>query len=238
MTLIKPYRSIPIRECGEPLVPIPRGAFAFFDPHPYIEMGASYGSASPWMLRRSVLESLKEAQQRLHRLKPGWKIKLFDAYRPVAVQTFLVDREFVLQARHAGLNPARLSESERERIMDKVFRLFAVPSAAPATPPPHSTGAAFDCTLADEAGNDVDMGSPIDENSDQSISDYFADVGNEKARQAHANRTFLKDLLYVEGMRRNPNEWWHFSRGDQLAIWIDRDISPQGFAVYGRADLL
>src|ERR1700693_4350157 len=70
MSLIKPYRSIPIHECGEPLVPIPREAFAFFDPHPYIAMGAPYGVSSPWMLRLSVLGALQKAQQRLHGLKP------------------------------------------------------------------------------------------------------------------------------------------------------------------------
>ena len=82
------------------------------------------------------------------------------------------------------------------------------------------------------------MGSPIDENSDQSTSDHFANIPYPAAQQAHANRTLLKDMLYAEGMRRNPSEWWHFSRGDQLATWIGHEISPQNFAIYGRADLL
>ena len=189
-------------------------------------------------VRQSVLEALQKSQQHLQSLKPGWKIKLFDAYRPIAVQTFMVEYEFAILARQEGLRPTELSEADRERLMDKVFRIYAVPSAAPATPPPHSTGAAFDCTLVDEAGNDVDMGSPIDENSDRSISDHFASAQDAAGMRAHANRTLLKDILRAEGICRNPNEWWHFSRGDQLAAWIDREISPQGFAIYGRADLL
>ena len=43
---MKAYRTIPIRECGEPLMPIPKGDFAFFDPPPYMAFGASYGDAS------------------------------------------------------------------------------------------------------------------------------------------------------------------------------------------------
>jgi len=45
MSPVKPYRSIPIRECGEALVHIPRDAFAFYDPHAYVALGAPYGGA-------------------------------------------------------------------------------------------------------------------------------------------------------------------------------------------------
>ena len=56
------------------------------------------------------------------------------------------------------------------------------------------------------------------------------------AKRAHANRVLLNDMMQAEGFRRNPTEWWHFSRGDQLAVWIDREKAPRGFALYGRAD--
>ncbi|MDE1900166.1 MAG: D-alanyl-D-alanine dipeptidase [Alphaproteobacteria bacterium] len=234
---MKPYRTIPIRDCGEPLVEIPRDIFAFFDPHPYAALGAPYGDASPWMLRASVLDALIKAQAQLQASNPGWKIMLFDAYRPNAVQAFMVERELAALARAQGLDPARLTDAERENLMPKVLRIWGMPSADPATPPPHSTGAVVDCTLADERGHEIDMGSPIDENSDRSNPDYFA-AADGTGQQAHANRVLLNTVMAAQGFTRNPTEWWHFSRGDQLATWIAHGQRVEGTAIYGRADLL
>src|SRR5512137_717111 len=80
------YRAIPIAECGEPLVEIPAAPFACVDPPPYVALGAPYGGASPWQLRRRVLDALLAAAQHLSARQPGWRLKLFDAYRPVSVQ--------------------------------------------------------------------------------------------------------------------------------------------------------
>jgi D-alanyl-D-alanine dipeptidase len=237
MPPLKPYSLMPIHECGEPLVPIPHDDFAFFEPHPYLALGAPYGAASPWMLRRSVLESLRKAQQNLQKLRPHWKFMLFDAYRPNEVQAFMVERELATLALIEGLEPASLTETDRERLLVKVFRIFAIPSDDPAMPPPHSTGAVFDLTLADANGHEVDMGSPVDENSDRSYPDYFALATDAASKAAHANRVLLHDLLRAEGFRRNPGEWWHFSRGDQLAVWVDRNrADAPKFAIYGRAE--
>jgi D-alanyl-D-alanine dipeptidase len=233
----KPYRSVPIRECGEPMALIPQGVFTLVEPHPYVAAGAPYGKVSPWTLRKSIVDSLRNAQTNLSKLRPGWNIQLFDAYRPNAVQAYMVELEFAAQAKKQGLDPKALSESERDSLSGKVFRLWGIPSDDPAMPPPHSTGAAFDCTLIDEAGREVDMGSPIDENSPRSLPDAFAAAADDAGKQAHANRVFLHELMRAEGFVRNVSEWWHFSRGDQLAVWIEREKKPQAFAIYGRATL-
>jgi len=233
---MKPYRSIPIEECGEPLVPIPKDRLAFFEPHPYQALGAPYGNASPWMLRKSVLESLLRAQNQLEQQRPGWKIKLFDAYRPNAVQIFMVEREYKLVAQKAGLDPDILTPAEREELAPRVYRVFAKPSDDPATPPPHSTGAVIDCTLCDEKGNDIDMGSPIDENSDRSNADFFENAPDPKSKAAHRRRLFLKEILEAGGFRRLKTEWWHFSLGDQHWVFREREVTgdPTIIARYGR----
>ncbi|MDR3424007.1 MAG: M15 family metallopeptidase [Alphaproteobacteria bacterium] len=231
---LKPYRSIPIRECGEALVAIPRGEIALAEPHPYMALGAPYGAEGPWMLRESIVESLLKTQRRLQKLRPGWKILLTDAFRPNEVQVFGFNRELALQAKAMGLSPDNLSPSEHEKLIEKVCRVWAFPSDDPAMPPPHSTGAAFDCTLMDENGREVDMGSPIDENSDRSMPDYFAAALDDVGKLAHAHRVLLNDVLLTEGFIRAPSEWWHFSRGDQLAVWINREKEPEGVAIYGR----
>jgi len=111
---MKPYRKLPILECGEPLVPIPHDVFVFFEPHPYMQLGATYGSTiSPWMLRQGVMQALQRAQSRLQQKYPGWKIKLFDAYRPNAVQAFMVEYEFQLQVKG---NRARSGQGSRKTI--------------------------------------------------------------------------------------------------------------------------
>lgn len=236
MIAVKPYQGVPIVECGEPLIPIPGNVFAFFEPHPYAD--APYGEESPWVLRKSVLESLIKAQVRLDKIRPGWKIKIFDAYRPVPVQAFMVKRELCTLAKNEGLDPATLRKTDCARLLPQVYRLFARPSKNPLRPPPHSTGGVIDCTLQDEKGHEVNMGSPIDENSNRSKPDYFAAAMDVTGQQAHANRALLNDILNAEGFHRNPSEWWHFSKGDQLAVWVDRAINPKGAAIYGRADLL
>ena len=233
---MKPYQTIPILDCGEPLVPIPHERFVFFTPPPYTALGAPYGGASPWTLRKGLLDGLNAAQDRLDKLKPGWKIMIFDGYRPNAVQAFMVEREFALEAHAAGLDPLNLTDEDREKLGEKVFRLWGVPSENPATPPPHSTGGAIDCTLADETGKEIDMGSPIDENSDRSNPDYFADARDEKGRAAHANRILLHTIFQAEGFTRHHTEWWHFSRGDQYWAWQKREDGGEASvtAIYGR----
>jgi D-alanyl-D-alanine dipeptidase len=231
---MKPYRSLPILECGEPLLPISADDFLLTDPPPYAVYGAQYLDSSPWMLRSGVLERLYDAQRILADRHPAWRIKLFDAYRPNTVQSFMVQHEFLLLS--GGRSPDGVPEPERASLWERTYRIWAEPSDDPATPPPHSTGAALDLTLVDEQGREVSMGSPIDENSDRSNPDYFV----ERNPAVHANRELLREVMQAAGFRRHPFEWWHFSVGDQMWVWQIRQINPdsQAVACYGRADLL
>ncbi|HEX8963376.1 MAG TPA: M15 family metallopeptidase [Rhodocyclaceae bacterium] len=234
------YRALPIAECGDPLVAIPADAFAFTDPHPYMAFGAPYGNASPWMLRRRVLDALLDAQARLSAHSPGWRLKLFDAYRPVAVQAFMVWREFRQQAERAGRpldgvrSPEELAARDPgyyRRLAAVVFRFWGVPSEDPRTPPPHSTGAAVDLTLQDAAGRETDMGCPIDETSERAYPDFFAASPEPALRAIHARRELLNRVMAAAGFNRHANEWWHFSLGDQMAACARGEPA----ALYGRA---
>lgn len=91
---MRPYNNIPIIECNEPLVKIPLENFAVETPHPYEKLGAPYGQYSPYFLRQSVIHCLIEAQNYLQQKYPDWQIQIFDAYRPIAVQQFMVDYSF------------------------------------------------------------------------------------------------------------------------------------------------
>lgn len=241
---MKPYQQIPISECGESLVPIPLEQFAVEQPHPYVKVAAPYGDKSPYFLRQGVLERLLQAQRSLQQICPDWRIQIFDAYRPLAVQQYMVDFSATQAAAVQGLVLEQLPVADRQTILEQVYQFWAVPSYDPATPPPHSTGAAIDVTLVDAMGEVVDMGSPIDEMSLRSYPDYFAEADEPHAMKPesmqgtlptqkdrsegdrskfstfHHHRQLLKQIMVGAGFRQHPREWWHFSFGDQLWAWL------------------
>ena len=227
-----------ILECEELLVPIPLELFAVESPHPYQRLGATYGGRSPYLLRQSVLDSLLQAQVQLQHHHPRWQIQIFDAYRPVAVQQFMVDYTFAEVVKNQGLIPSKLSEVQRQAIWHQVYQIWAVPSFDRTTPPPHSTGAAVDVTLVDSTGETVNMGSAIDELSARSHPDYFANSLAPVEQQYHANRRLLCQVMIAAGFKRHPEEWWHFSIGDQMWAWLSRQTNPDNLVVarYGRVD--
>jgi D-alanyl-D-alanine dipeptidase len=234
------YRSIPIIECHDPLVRIPAQAFAFMDPHPYVALGAPYDGALPWMLRQRVLDALFDAKTMLALHRPGWQLKLFDAYRPVPVQAFMVWREFQRQAELTGqslasfANPADLARRDPgmySALAATVFTFWGVPSDDPGTPPPHSTGAAIDLTLQDASGREVEMGCPIDETTERAYPDFHAGATTPEMCAVHVCRELLNEVMTVAGFSRHTHEWWHFSFGDQMAALAKNEP----FAVYGRA---
>jgi D-alanyl-D-alanine dipeptidase len=235
---MKLYHKMVICDCGEPLVPIPLEQFAVVHPHPYQMLGAPYGQQSPYYLRSHVLTALVEAQAQLQQQRPGWQIQIFDAYRPVIVQQFMVDYTFAELLQMRQVQADVLAPAQREALMAEVTQFWALPSDDPNTPPPHSTGAAVDITLVDAQGRPVDMGSPIDEVSSRSFPDHFATHQDLQGQEYHRHRTLLKDIMQAAGFRRHPQEWWHFSFGDQLWAWIlQEQEGKQGItARYGRVE--
>lgn len=127
-------------------------------------------------------------------------------------------------------------QSSFDEIWEEVYKIWAEPSLDEKTPPPHSTGAAVDVTLVDDAGAIVDMGSPIDEMSERSHPSYFGNATDLQAQQFHANRQLLCDVMETAGFKRNPREWWHFSSGDQMWAWLNNEANPDNSlnARYGR----
>lgn len=232
---MKPYSRLPIQECGEPLVPIPADRLSLTQPHPYEQLGAPYADRSPFFLRQGVLTQLLAAQAALQTQQPGWRIQVFDAYRPIAVQQFMVDYTFLTTVQAQGQTPESLTPEARQVILEQVYQFWAIPSPDPTTPPPHSTGAAVDVTLVDGDDRPVPMGSEIDELSPRSYPDYFANSSESLASLYHAHRQLLWQVMSTAGFERHPNEWWHFSSGDQMWAWLvsQRQVDRPVVARYG-----
>lgn len=133
---MKPYLSVPIQECDEPLEPIAIEGVRLQNPPPYQQLGADYQGRSPFCLRSGVLQALATARQELIKHQPDWQILVFDAYRPIVVQQFMVDYTFGQILQRDGLTTAQLTDIQRADIYDQVYQIWALPSSDPKTPPP------------------------------------------------------------------------------------------------------
>ncbi|MBE9046774.1 D-alanyl-D-alanine dipeptidase [Pleurocapsales cyanobacterium LEGE 10410] len=233
---MKPYHQIPIQDCGERLIAIPLDSFSVELPHPYVKLGAEYGKISPYSLRQGVVRALLEAQFILEKRHPQWKIQIYDAYRPVGVQQYMVNYTFDSLRKSLNLQEQQLSAQQRQDLWSKVYQLWAAPSLDKKMPPPHSTGAAIDVTIVDELENPLDMGGEIDELSERSHPNYYFSDRDRPSQQYHFRRQLLNKVMTGAGFCRHPAEWWHFSLGDQMWAWLCNQNNPtkKVIARYGR----
>lgn len=110
----------------------------------------------------------------------GLSLKIFDAYRPTEAQWALWN---------AKPDPDFLADPRRGS--------------------PHSRGVAVDVTLLDEAGRQLDMGTPFDAFTPQSHHGR-TDV----SVAAQRNRLLLLGLMSAAGWDFYRNEWWHYQLFD------------------------
>ena len=214
---MRPWSPIPIEDCGEPLQALPP-ALLRMEPHPYMALGAPYGtSGNPFQLRLGVVQRLLGAQQQLFEHDPSLRLIIFDAWRPIAVQAFMVDHSIVELCRERGVEVR--SGHAFEQVVADVGRFWAAPSRDPATPPPHSTGAAVDLTLSSSDGTPLAMGGEIDAIGAVSEPQHYAGREDSEARCWHQRRQLLAEVMGAAGFAQHPNEWWHYSFGDQLWAW-------------------
>ena len=214
---MRPWSPIPIEDCGEPLQSLPM-ALLRMEPHPYMALGAPYGSSgNPFQLRQGVVQRLLEAQRRLIEHDPNLRLSIFDAWRPIAVQAYMVDHSITELCCERGVE-VRSGEAF-DRVVADVGRFWAAPSRDPATPPPHSTGGAVDLTLSSCDGTPLAMGGDIDAIGEVSEPEHYADRQDPESRRWHQRRQLLADVMGAAGFAQHPNEWWHYSFGDQLWAW-------------------
>jgi D-alanyl-D-alanine dipeptidase len=185
------------------------------------------GATDKLWLRTGVAEKLLAVNVRAGAV--GLELFLFDAWRPRSVQAYFHDvwMPAELQRRDPSLAGAALTE--------EVERYWAAPSDSAASPAPHATAAAVDLTLRWQGGDPLWMGSLFDDVTELANRDRFEnlDVGNFSFsdREAQANRRLLHWLMVEQGFAGHPDEWWHFSWGDQM--WAALTDAP--VAHYGEA---
>jgi D-alanyl-D-alanine dipeptidase len=191
-----------------------------------------HGATEKLWLRKSVAEKLARVNERAG--SAGLEVFLFDAWRPRAVQAYFHDvwmpRE--LTRRNPGLQGAALTE--------EVERYWAAPSDSAESPAPHATAAAVDLTLRWKDGESLWMGSLFDDVTGLAHRDHFENLAAENfsfsASEARSNRRLLHWLMAEEGFAGHPDEWWHFSWGDQMwAALTGAQTAHYGLAVIPEA---
>ncbi|MFD3970300.1 M15 family metallopeptidase [Streptomyces cyaneofuscatus] len=203
--------AIPVRECGEPLVDVRTG------PVPLLVDDRRSDPAGAFAhLREHVRDQLVEAQAQL---PDGLRLLFVEGYRPLSLQTEYFQR-------YAQSLRAAHPQWTAPEVRDAASRYVSPPEIAP-----HSAGAAVDLTLVDAGGRELDMGTAINANPEDSEGACFTAATNITAT-AKANRTLLTTAMTAAGLQNYAFEWWHFSLGDRY--WAL--VRQQPAALYGPKD--
>ncbi len=130
----------------------------------------------------------------------GYRLKVFDAYRPACAVKFFV--LWGIEDQDVRMKPYFYPDLEKQE-------LFAGGYIAKQSS--HSRGSAVDLTLLDmKTGKEADMGSPFDLFSEVSHPD-FRGISDEQ----YGNRMVLQRAMVRGGFEPIDCEWWHFSLKDE-----------------------
>ena len=145
------------------------------------------------ILSIEAARALKAASNEL--LVLGYRMKVFDAYRPsAAVRRFVL---WGIEDQDIRMKPYFYPDIEKQELFSKGY--IAKQSS-------HSRGSAVDLTLVDMAtGKEVDMGSPFDLFSEVSHPDYRG-----ISEEQYKNRMTLRRVMTRNGFLPLDIEWWHF----------------------------
>lgn len=149
-----------------------------------------YERLSKAYLQKDVALRLSAAQEMLDKLKPGYRLLVYDAVRPVSVQRKMwnaLDTIPVVERGKFVSNPDNRSL--------------------------HNMGAAVDLTIIDGNGKPLDMGAGYDDIRKIAypiLEKEFLAKG--ELTEAHiSNRELLRKVMKAQGFRPLDTEWWHFN---------------------------
>ena len=150
------------------------------------------------LLTKEAARALKAASNEL--TVRGYRLKVFDAYRPVcAVRQFVL---WGIEDQDVRMKPYFYPDLEKQELFAKGY--IASRSS-------HSRGSAVDLTLLDmRTGMELDMGSPFDLFSERSHPDYRGITAEQ-----FDNRMTLRNAMLRNGFEPLACEWWHFCLRDE-----------------------
>ncbi|MCT9076880.1 M15 family metallopeptidase [Streptomyces fulvoviolaceus] len=184
---------IPVEECGEPLADLRELPFVTVDPR----------QADPAGAYARVREGVAWRLARAARLLPdGVHLLVTEGYRPLELQIRYFE-EYAAELRRAH------PDWPEDHLRTQTSRSLSPPEIGP-----HVAGAAVDVTLCTAAGEELDLGTPVDASPEESDGACYTDAPGIDER-ARANRRTLCAALSTAGLVNYPTEWWHWSYGDR-----------------------
>ncbi|WP_318211793.1 MULTISPECIES: M15 family metallopeptidase [unclassified Streptomyces] len=199
--------AVPVAETGERLVDVRLGGRLLVDTRKQDPADAFAH------LREGVLERLLTAQTML---PVGIRLLFVEGYRPPSLQReYFEEYAGLLRAANPGWSP--------HEIHSAASRYVSPPGIAP-----HSAGAAVDLTLADADGHELDLGTRMNADPEESAGACYTHAPN-ISEEARANRKLLGTVLTAAGLVNYPTEWWHWSFGDRY--WAL--LTGKAAALYG-----
>lgn len=224
--LWKEIRSIKIKECGEKLVPLSLYPKRILVRSQYFLQGIEYALVECFA-REGVLKRLIESSKMLPK---GFKLVIFDVWRPVELQRTLFNK-------YKEEVKKEMPNKSDEEITKLALRFVALPSEDPNKPSPHNTGGAVDLIIADSEGRYLNMGTEFDETTEKSKTTHYEELFErsksltKEEKEILKNRRFLYNIMTKVGFTNYPEEWWHFDYGNQNWAWI----KGESYAIYGKA---
>lgn len=148
-------------------------------------------------IRLETGEKLVKAHEKVK--EKGYRIKVWDGYRPLNVQRTLYklfpDSPFVAKP--------------PEEPITSGFR------------PRHNNGMAVDITLVDKDGIELEMPSGFDD-----FTDKACPTGDNMTEEARKNINYLMEIMLGLGFRIHDDEWWHFVDGiEEPTPYLDIPLS-------------
>ena len=146
------------------------------------------------LLTIEAARALKAVSSEL--LVKGYRLKVFDAYRPTtAVRHFVL---WGIEDQDLRMKPYFYPDLEKQELFARGY--IASQSS-------HSRGSTVDLTLLDmQTGKELDMGGPFD---------LFSEVSHPDCRSITAeqydNRMLLRQAMLRNGFEPIDCEWWHFT---------------------------
>ncbi len=174
----------------------------------YINRGID-GAVSECFVRETVYNMLQKA---VRQLPQGFKIKIFDAWRPVSVQKALYNDFYKI----IKSSSPSLTESE---LIEQTSYFVSYPSEDVLHPFVHSTGGAVDMTIVDASGIELDMGTDFDDFTPLSHTAYFEN--SDCHGEIRQNRRLLYNAMTSIGFTNLPSEWWHYDFGTSFWATIN-----------------
>jgi len=170
--------------------------------NPSIQVDLKYASSDNFMhmrlyerisrafLQKDVALRLSKVQELLEKMKPGYRLLVYDAVRPVSVQRKMwnaLDTIPIVERGKFVSNPDNRSL--------------------------HNLGAAVDLTIIDDNLSPLDMGAGYDDIRKIAypiLEKEFLAKGELTQTQV-ANRELLRQVMKSQGFRPLDTEWWHFN---------------------------